>query len=316
MHARPTIKTAILFAGLIAVTTGAFGAGINLEWQLTGLTAWPILPSYVSSASALYFPNTPCFDYDQDSSFSYGNNGIPNILVPQAYQINRSLCNLSALQIYDGSSYALISTVDYTKFSNKYWFTSNPNSTDAHFFDIANSGTKQLVQVYTDSTTGFVGIAVINVQTNTIELTLDTVQLYGVYDLSNDGHPDLWCVKETEAQTYTLQVWGCGPAGVLKSNQSVAKLAVAKLVGNTPNPFTAATKIDYYIPADQNVALRIYSADGRLVRSLVDGPQKMGEYSQPWDGKGDNGERLATGSYYYQLRIGDFVSSKKMVLLK
>jgi len=42
----------------------------------------------------------------------------------------------------------------------------------------------------------------------------------------------------------------------------------------------------------------------------------MGEYSALWDGRTDSGESLASGSYFYRLKIGDFISSKKTVILK
>jgi flagellar hook assembly protein FlgD len=87
-------------------------------------------------------------------------------------------------------------------------------------------------------------------------------------------------------------------------------------MNNSPNPFSASTKIDYYVPARQIVQLTLFNAEGKTLRSLVDAPQKMGEYSVIWDGKTDKGEKMASGPYYYQLRIRDFISSKKMILLK
>ena len=74
--------------------------------------------------------------------------------------------------------------------------------------------------------------------------------------------------------------------------------------------------IIYYIPVQQNVKLSIFNAEGRLLRSLVDGPQKIGEYSVVWDGRTDDGQTMASGPYFYRLKVGDFVSSRKMFILK
>jgi hypothetical protein len=62
--------------------------------------------------------------------------------------------------------------------------------------------------------------------------------------------------------------------------------------------------------------LILFNAEGRKLCELAECSQKMGEYSIVWDGKTEKGEILAAGLYYYQLKIGDFISSKKMVMLK
>ncbi|MBN2035148.1 MAG: hypothetical protein JW768_00265 [Chitinispirillaceae bacterium] len=62
--------------------------------------------------------------------------------------------------------------------------------------------------------------------------------------------------------------------------------------------------------------ISIFNAEGRLLRLLVNGPQKIGEYAVLWDGRTDGGEAMASGPYFYRLKVGDFVSSKKMFILK
>jgi flagellar hook assembly protein FlgD len=65
-----------------------------------------------------------------------------------------------------------------------------------------------------------------------------------------------------------------------------------------------------------DVFLNIYDSEGRAVRTLVNKKQPMGEYSVVWDGKDDNGQSIASGQFYYQLKVGSFISTKKVIAVK
>ena len=62
--------------------------------------------------------------------------------------------------------------------------------------------------------------------------------------------------------------------------------------------------------------LTIYDSRGHTVRTLVDGPVTAGRHDIQWDGTDDNGSPVASGSYFYRLRIGNETLTKRMVLLK
>jgi hypothetical protein len=87
---------------------------------------------------------------------------------------------------------------------------------------------------------------------------------------------------------------------------------------NTPNPFAAATTIEYAITERAAVSLAIFDTAGRRVKSLVDAVQdpKTEGYSISWDGTNDKGEAVASGVYVYRLKAGRAIVSKKMMLLK
>jgi DNA-binding beta-propeller fold protein YncE len=85
---------------------------------------------------------------------------------------------------------------------------------------------------------------------------------------------------------------------------------------NVPNPFNPATTIKYSIAADVDVKLAVYDVAGRRVRKLVDGRQRADVYKVTWDGVNDDGQRVASGVYFYKLVAGKFVQTKKMMLLK
>ena len=91
------------------------------------------------------------------------------------------------------------------------------------------------------------------------------------------------------------------------------------LAQNSPNPFNPSTTISYAIPEGANqlqVVLNVFNIRGQVVRTLVDQPQGPGTYNVNWDGADIHGARVASGVYFYRLKAGDFVSTRKMVVLK
>ena len=86
---------------------------------------------------------------------------------------------------------------------------------------------------------------------------------------------------------------------------------------NYPNPFNPSTTISYQVPEDgQQVKIVVYNMTGQLVRTLVDANQRAGEYKVLWDGKNDYGQQVSTGLYFFRMRASNFVSVKKMLLVK
>lgn len=80
---------------------------------------------------------------------------------------------------------------------------------------------------------------------------------------------------------------------------------------NHPNPFNPETIINYQLSEKGNVTLKVYDVLGKEVASLVKEEKAIGRYEVKFDGS-----RLASGVYFYQLRAGRFVETKKFVLMK
>lgn len=89
-----------------------------------------------------------------------------------------------------------------------------------------------------------------------------------------------------------------------------------QLFQNYPNPFNPATTIEYEVVKAGYVQLTIYNPLGQLVRTLVDEWQPAGGYRVSWDGTGEQGFRVTSGLYFYELKVGDLRLRRKMVLLR
>jgi len=87
---------------------------------------------------------------------------------------------------------------------------------------------------------------------------------------------------------------------------------------NYPNPFNPNTVIRFSlsVPHPTNTTLKIYNIRGQEVRSLVSEQNGAGSYEVVWDGKDDKGNEVASGIYFYRLKVGEFTECKKMLLLK
>lgn len=83
------------------------------------------------------------------------------------------------------------------------------------------------------------------------------------------------------------------------------------LYQNYPNPFNPSTKIKYSIPKQSNVTIKVYDILGSEVATLVNKEQLQGRYEVEF-----KGNKLTSGIYFYRLQAGDFVETKKMLLMR
>jgi len=98
---------------------------------------------------------------------------------------------------------------------------------------------------------------------------------------------------------------------IKESSQKTENPYIFKLNSNYPNPFNPNTTIKYSIPKDANTTLNVYNALGQLVTTLVNVYQQAGMYEVNF-----NGANYPSGVYFYRLESGNFVETKKMVLIK
>ena len=85
---------------------------------------------------------------------------------------------------------------------------------------------------------------------------------------------------------------------------------------NYPNPFNPSTTIIFNVPYQAHVTLGIYSAAGKLIAILVDQQMPAGRNEVRWTGEDSSGATVASGIYFCRFAAGDFVQTRKMVLLR
>jgi hypothetical protein len=106
--------------------------------------------------------------------------------------------------------------------------------------------------------------------------------------------------------------------GILVSIQSSPEYSSPRsfeLKQNYPNPFNPETVIKFQLPQVSEVEICIFNLQGQKVATLVRGHQTAGAHKISWNGTDESGRRVASGVYLYQLKAGDFVQAKKMLLL-
>ncbi len=106
----------------------------------------------------------------------------------------------------------------------------------------------------------------------------------------------------------------CSPAGVA-DEPSDATLAPS-LEQNYPNPFSPETRIAFHVAVPGRVTLRVHNAAGQLVRVMTKECGAPGKHEVTWNGRGDNGVKVATGVYFVRLETPQGSVARRMLLLR
>ncbi len=101
-----------------------------------------------------------------------------------------------------------------------------------------------------------------------------------------------------------------GPLSDIDDEQTGAPKAFY-LYQNFPNPFNPSTKIRYSVPYSSKVVIKVFDVLGKEIETLVNEVKPAGTYELTW-----YAEELPSGVYFYRLKAGEFIETKKMILLK
>ena len=89
------------------------------------------------------------------------------------------------------------------------------------------------------------------------------------------------------------------------------------LMGNVPNPFSGQTAIAFRLAEPAEVILEVFDVLGRKVATLAEGEEHApGSYELRWDGRGQSGRSLASGTYIYRIEAGSFTDTGRMTLVR
>ena len=170
---------------------------------------------------------------------------------------------------------------------------------------------------YTDSVQGDLITSSVDPDDNVEQVLIDNTGriLIEVRAVATQGSEEF-----TVASMYSLTTTSPAPAAV-RFESTESDVITDELGNNFPNPFNPETWIPFSIAKDADVKISIYDMRGQLVRSLELGHRGSGRYftkekAAHWDGRNDQGERVASGLYFYYLSAGDFKATRKLVIEK
>ena len=129
---------------------------------------------------------------------------------------------------------------------------------------------------------------------------------YGTYTVTVTGTENSG--PRTHKRTYTLVV-GSTVSGVGNNNEEATQF---NLYQNYPNPFNPVTSIEYYLPKQTMVSLKVYDLLGREIAVLANNELRQAGLHQV----SFNGKDIASGIYYYKISAGEFSDIKRMMLVK
>jgi hypothetical protein len=191
--------------------------------------------------------------------------------------------------------------VQITTDAGATWTVIHPDAGYSHF---KNSNTANPVPVGTPCWSG-----AINWREERFDLAAyegETVQVR--FRFASDGF-----VTEEGWYVDDINLTSVGTTGIDDVPLEVAEFMLKQ---NAPNPFNPVTRIHYQLPAAGHVRIDVFNIAGKLVTTLVDEEQEPGLKTVAWDGTNEDGQKVASGVYMYRMQAGDYVSKKRMVLLK
>ena len=135
--------------------------------------------------------------------------------------------------------------------------------------------------------------------------------VYTVFtDLEQSGNSDIYIDRTVNPRM--TSIWGDD----YDNQDEIERIDGVALRQNYPNPFNPQTNIEFLLKESGKVKIEIFNILGQKVRILMDQYLEKGHRSVSWDGKDDQGQKLASGVYWYRIQAGDSSQTKKMLLIK
>ncbi len=120
-------------------------------------------------------------------------------------------------------------------------------------------------------------------------------------------------IDSTTSPTMVYSITDTTVAIIAENNQLPQHF---KIHQNYPNPFNPTTTLNYDLPEKSFVTIVIFDVLGRMTKTLSNNVVDAGYHSITWDGTDRIGNQVGAGVYFYQIRSGEFVQTKKMLLIK
>lgn len=267
-----------------------------------------------------------------------------------------SLIKAQFTEEWTSSQVGYFTTTGWISFEyNGFEWENRIYSLDTNFFKIMQSGYNQIEQ-YSYTFSQAEKDAGYEIYSLGYDLTGDNItefyvlSFYGTTDLYRQGFKIFDITngltifqKDDEANYYTYPTfWDADNDGVLEcsfysydfpsffgysiqiysTNISTTKVQSEpvqisfKVEQNYPNPFNPSTTINYSINSPGTIGIKIFDIKGELIKSISKEHQHIGNFQYVWDGKNSQGTDVSSGAYFYQIKNGEKLETKKMMLLR
>jgi hypothetical protein len=118
------------------------------------------------------------------------------------------------------------------------------------------------------------------------------------------------------AGSWGMSIFKTTTSTILSVDDIISELTNFSLAQNYPNPFNPSTMISYQLPVGGDVTLKIYDILGNEIATLVNEYKPAGRYQIEFNSHSGKVRNLTSGVYFYQIKAGEFIQTKKMILLK
>lgn len=236
--------------------------------------------------------NTGDVDYfGEDGILNVLNNGLPtnfNLITPS----NGSAVSISSVNIDFDLQFTWDLSTD-PEGENVYYYITNNSEVLAHVFPQSVSDTYYSLSLQTvyDSLFHY------GITNEIIEWNIGAMDQYDTTWASNGPF------------SYTFDITEMSVEGISIPDKF-------ELLNNFPNPFNPTTKIQYRLPVNSDIQIKIYNINGQLIYSRTVENQMAGEHTFVWSGENDLGIKLSSGIYFYEMNTPKYLDVKKMILIK
>ena len=299
--------------GDVVVTGGTFAVSRGSQGSGTGSTRWYLHEGNFSISDAETRNSNPTnawFVFDRDTTqtisltnVTYGGGGLP-IVVAGGATLDFGMSELAGNGLFMLNTGAALATANPSGIDSTLQTTGDVTLSDSASYIFNGTDAQVTGFMMPDTVDG-----ITNANPDTVTLSQET-RINGVLRLKagvfdNTIPFSLGPTGEISYEGGSLLI----PVSIEGPSSELPR--VFALYQNYPNPFNPATTIRYDIPKQALVTVKIYDILGREVAELVNGPHAPGAYQVIWNASG-----YATGIYYYRIKAGDFVSVRKLVLMK
>jgi hypothetical protein len=298
--------------------------GVEITYGYPNLLFADSFDTYPDFATS--FGSWTNLDIDESSTFNFDEITYPNMTVPKAFMIfNPTATNPVMSYLSARSGTKMLACFDSADPPNNDWLISPQ----------LQLGTNSMISFWAKSYTAYYGLEKFNLLVSTTDLNPDsfisiigedTVSVpavqwtYYEYDLSaydnSIGYFAIQCVSDYAVAFLVDDIKIVSTNGTVGNHDDISAASQASLLGNYPNPFNPETTIRFALNHKEKVTIEVFNTRGQKIKMLLSEIRDAGIGLVHWNGKDDRDVPVASGVYFYRMKAGSFIQTKKMVILR